>query len=81
MVNEFEVTINGYDFALQQAHDEILEATGFELPADTTLTMELVDTDGDDLFYKVTLTGPHAAEVARAVNELQEPCFPPPEED
>lgn len=75
----FEVSIDVYDFALQQAHDEIEEATGTKLPNATKLTLEFLEIVDETAFYRVTLEGPEDAEIAAAVNELQEPCPPPKE--
>ena len=87
MSNTFEVYIDCYHAALEQAKAEIEEAlrqglTEDEVIDDGTYSFDAEFSDhtgGGDVFFTVTVTGPNAARIAQLVNELREPCPPGPE--
>lgn len=67
----FETSISLAQQAIDNAESEIRDAWG-PVPVGLEICVELVDQDRDSAFFQVTLSGPHANEIAAAVNKMLE---------
>lgn len=71
MPAQFETLVSLNDQAIENARSEIRDAWG-PIPPGLEICVMLVDQDHDAAFFQVTLTGPHADEIAAAVNKMLE---------